>query len=626
MVRYRDRLCTVLGVVCAVLLLLGGGPLAAQGDSLPTFAPNPFQSVDVRVQGTGLDAQELNQVFESASSLIGSAAPLVSADGYQPFVLKTVRSSDGWALLSFASYPAAISHQAGPVHLIIPALAAGIAQQRADGTWDVAVEPQPAYYQKINLVPDELLSPSSKAIMRSVQEDGQAPTATYKRIPGLPYAVGQAWRLNDGPHNAWSSPSSLDFGTPTIDVSAQVRAAENGVVDYIGDTCVAVKRGGDGLIIWYQHIVPADINRFKLQETISLGQVIGMTTKVSGCDGDSGGHHVHITWQLGRDQYLDPEGWSLNGWVVKGNTLRKDGAIVHEGTNERVLYSRDPLTKWRGEYFNNEFFYGDPALVRDDSIINFDWFSGSPGPGVNAEHFSIRWTRKVNFSGGDYEFTISRDDGARLLIDGRQVFEKWNRAVATHTFSVNVNPGDHDLQFEVFEIDGWASAKLSWVQVQPPGNLALDRPTYATSETVKFSSERANDGNNKTRWASTSARLGEWWAVDLGSVKAFNQVRINWQASYATRYAIHWSNGPNCGNWSNYPNAKVFGVNEAGWVTHNLGNQSARCVAIELATPRVGRTSYSFWEFGVFDGDTQPLSPLPGAAEAIPAPVPTTQP
>lgn len=623
------RVFVVFGLVCVVLVLMSARSLTAQEGFPPAPTADSFQYGSLLIQGTDLEQQELDRLIEVANSIIGTVEPLVPAAGYRPFALETIRSAEGWALLNFASYPNT-SEQAESVHLVTPTLVLGVAQQRPDGTWGTAVEPQEAFYQWISFVPENILSPTSKSIILSVQGLSPLPAApTAVSVPGLPYPAEQAWRYNDGPHLSWKTNSSLDFGTPTQGVSARVHAADTGIViNKPNDTCLALRRGGDGLIIWYQHIDKADIDDFKLDETVSLGQSIGMTTKTLGCGAvRNTGHHVHITWQLQNNQPYDPEGSSFNGWVVRGENLHKGGTVVKPDMIQKVLYHRDPVTKWRGEYFNNENYAGNPVLVRDDPNINFEWFSNSPGLGVNAEHFSVRWTRNMNFVGGNYEFTVSRDDGARLFIDGRKVFDKWGRGVVTHTFQLNVARGRHDIQFEMHEIDGWATAKLGWTLITGSGgNLALNRPSYATSEAARFNSELANDGSGRTRWTSTSARWGEWWMVDLGSVKPFSQIKINWQANYAINYAIRWSNGPNCADVYSYTTGNLYGVNSAGWVTHEVGNRSARCVAIELMTPRAGRTNYSFWEFEVYNAGAPPLSPLPGVVEEGVVPIPTAQP
>lgn len=513
----------VLGFVGITLMAFSVGSLTAQEGAWPTT----FQHGDVLVQGTDLAPQQLDQLIETAASRIGVIGPLTPTAGNQPFVLETIRSASGWALMNFASYPSVSAPAEEPVHLVIPTMILGVAQQDVDGTWRIAVEPEPDFYHLMSLVPESLLSPTSKAIILSVQGLPQQPaTTTPVRIPGLPWANGQAWRYNRGPHLAWSTNASLDFGTPTPGVSAQVRAADTGVViNTPNSTCLGVRRGGDGLIIWYQHIVASDINDFQLADTVSLGQIIGMTTTDPGCSGESSGYHVHISWQLAQNQEFDPEGSSLNGWVVRGLELRKNGTIVRPNETDTLLYDRGLLSKWTGEYFNNEDFHGDPALVRNDPIINFDWESNSPSQGVNAEHFSVRWTRKLNFAGGHYEFTIRRDDGARLFIDGRKVFEEWDRGVVTHVFPLDIAPGRHEVQFEMHEIDGWASAELRWTLDDPQTDNLLANPSFE------------NDGNGDGRpdaWSVDSrfTRSDEASPIEgsyVGKFRATNNATITTQ-------------------------------------------------------------------------------------------------
>jgi hypothetical protein len=55
---------------------------------------------------------------------------------------------------------------------------------------------------------------------------------------------------------------------------------------------------------------------------------------------------------------------------------------------------------WRGEYYANADLIGEPALVRRDAAINFDWGTAAPRPGIPADGFSVRWTRSLVFEEG----------------------------------------------------------------------------------------------------------------------------------------------------------------------------------------------------------------------------------
>jgi len=120
---------------------------------------------------------------------------------------------------------------------------------------------------------------------------------------------------------------------------------------------------------------------------------------------------------------------------------------------------------WRGEYYNNTWFGGSPALVRDDADINFDWGASAPAAGVNADNFSVRWTRVVRFEDGTYRFTVTTDDGVRLWLNGDLVLDKWfDQAPTTYTFTRAMTAGDHPLRLEYYEHTGIAQIRLSWVR------------------------------------------------------------------------------------------------------------------------------------------------------------------
>lgn len=72
---------------------------------------------------------------------------------------------------------------------------------------------------------------------------------------------------------------------------------------------------------------------------------------------------------------------------------------------------------WRGEYYNNAYLLDPPAFTRNDSAIAFNWGLGSPGDGVNADNFSVRWATDVNLAAGNYRFYAQADDNVRVTFD-----------------------------------------------------------------------------------------------------------------------------------------------------------------------------------------------------------------
>jgi beta-glucosidase len=86
----------------------------------------------------------------------------------------------------------------------------------------------------------------------------------------------------------------------------------------------------------------------------------------------------------------------------------------------------------KGEYFNNAEWQGQPALIRVDKQVDFDWDAASPAAGISSSAFSVRWNGRIAVPGpGDYVFEISPEhcfpcDGVetfRLLLDDKEVLK-----------------------------------------------------------------------------------------------------------------------------------------------------------------------------------------------------------
>lgn len=128
------------------------------------------------------------------------------------------------------------------------------------------------------------------------------------------------------------------------------------------------------------------------------------------------------------------------------------------------------INNWRGEYFNNMNLSGGPTVVRDDAAIDFNWSTGSPATGIAADHFSVRWTRSLNFPAGNYRFDVFSDDGVRLWVNNALVIDQWrNQSEGRFNATVALN-GATSLRMEYYENDGRAAVALSW---NPPGGTSI---------------------------------------------------------------------------------------------------------------------------------------------------------
>ncbi len=174
------------------------------------------------------------------------------------------------------------------------------------------------------------------------------------------------------------------------------------------------------------------------------------------------------------------------------------------------------VSGWRGEYYNNMSLSGTPAIVRDDPEINFTW-NGAPAPAVLADNFSVRWSRNLELPAGNYRFTMTVDDGARLFVNGHTLIDAWKeQPTTTYTGDIYLPAGSITLQMEYFENRGGAVAKLTWqrldgeVQITDwKGEYFSNRDLNGTPALVR--NDRAIDFN----WGNGSPAAGVIGADDF---------------------------------------------------------------------------------------------------------------
>ncbi|MGC9348530.1 MAG: PA14 domain-containing protein [Anaerolineae bacterium] len=125
---------------------------------------------------------------------------------------------------------------------------------------------------------------------------------------------------------------------------------------------------------------------------------------------------------------------------------------------------------WQATYWNNTSLTGTPVLQREEANINYEWWTGTPSPGVvSADYFSARWTRYIDVTPGTYVFSVTSDDGIRVWVDDTLVIDKWYvHPPTTFTADVYLGSGHHLIKVEYFEEAGVAVAKLQWYLKSQP--------------------------------------------------------------------------------------------------------------------------------------------------------------
>jgi YVTN family beta-propeller protein len=117
-----------------------------------------------------------------------------------------------------------------------------------------------------------------------------------------------------------------------------------------------------------------------------------------------------------------------------------------------------------GHYFNNTTLTGSPVLQRVERV-NFSW-SDAPGPGVNANQFSVRWTGFVKATAtGSFQFQTKSNDGVRLWINGALAIDSW----PAHSTRTDLSPPiafvqgqRYSVVMEHYDNSGSAVARLFW--------------------------------------------------------------------------------------------------------------------------------------------------------------------
>ncbi len=147
-----------------------------------------------------------------------------------------------------------------------------------------------------------------------------------------------------------------------------------------------------------------------------------------------------------------------------------------------------PADTWVAEYYNNRNLEGAPVVVRDEGggIIDRYFNGASPAPGIGAENYSVRWTRKLTLAGGNYRFSLTVDDGARLYINNQLKLDAWvDQAPTTYNVPVELSSGNHDIRLEYYQAGVIAQVRLTWAI-----------PNGACSQTVATDHWRGEYFNN----------------------------------------------------------------------------------------------------------------------------------
>ena len=377
-----------------------------------------------------------------------------------------------------------VAHVIGSLRVLVVEGAAGNLMQRSSGFLSLSLMPDFMALATGGRSERFLVSPEIITVGEFVSReryDGVA-VVVLADVPSLPsksaealasfVANGGGFMAIHGPscdpafYNAWIHPAhgrvvplqlgELSFAQGTNLVSV---ATQNVGMEALQTLALGSDLGNVALNRWWG-TVGDDAGRSVLrlsngdalvaEQTFGDGNVIQLMTGLDMTSGNFGVRHsflplMHeLVYHLAR-----PYSVNLNVAPALGLTLTLagrgvDSAAVGEGG-------------LRAQYFADKKFKR-PMLMRIDPTIDFDWGHGSPGPGIPADHFCVRWTGSLQVpETADWAFHLRVDDRMRVTI-GPHKFEG---------YGVHAKRLEADVKYPVvveYEEDtGVASAQLYWV-------------------------------------------------------------------------------------------------------------------------------------------------------------------
>lgn len=205
--------------------------------------------------------------------------------------------------------------------------------------------------------------------------------------------------------------------------------------------------------------------------------------------------------------------------IIVVEYYEKGGGAVAKFSYAKAPEVPAPANEYKAEYFNNKDHSGVPALTRNEATIDANWGGGSPDATVNADNFSARWSRTLTLVEGTYAFSVTADDGVRVLVDGEEIINGYiNQAPTTYTAQKALAAGNHTIMVEYFESTGGAVAQFSYTLADtnttpaPTDSYAVKFWNLPTSGTpaipVSAPNATRNDVNINFDWANGAPEAG----------------------------------------------------------------------------------------------------------------------
>ncbi len=178
---------------------------------------------------------------------------------------------------------------------------------------------------------------------------------------------------------------------------------------------------------------------------------------------------------------------------------------------------------WTIDFYPNTTLTPPATMSYQSNFINFNWGSGSPGPGFPADNFSFRAVSDVYFNTGTYQFSVLADDEFRIWVNGVLVMSTWESGAPGKTFVSNVSltQGVSKVEVDFREFTGLAYITVNWTQLKappPPQPPTTQPPPSATSVKTRYGDYTRCIQQNLHQ-AQCFQSDGAWNSPNLGSIQ-----------------------------------------------------------------------------------------------------------
>ena len=289
----------------------------------------------------------------------------------------------------------------------------------------------------------------------------------------------------------------------------------------------------------------------------------------------------------------------LSGTAAAADPLISQGkpatasSTENAGTPASAAVDGNTGTRWSSAFSDPQWIQVDLGATANVTQVVLNWEAAF------ARSFQIQTAPAAT---GPFTTVFSTTTGAggiqTIPVTGSGRFVRMNGTVRATQFGYSL------WEFQVFGTFGAATCGTT--------NAALNHPASASStENAGTPASAAFDGSTTTRWSSAFSDP-QWLQVDLGGTATVCQVRLTWEAAFATAFQLQTAPA------ATGPFTTIFSTTTGTGGTQTLDvSGSGRFVRMN-GTARATQFGYSLFEMAVFTTGGTTTPPVTGGGDLGP--------